>query len=382
MADSFDSLSCDVWTAAKHRVRIAYETYDNVVVSLSGGKDSTAALQATIATARELRRLPVEVHFFDEEAIPPETVEYVDRIRKMPEVSLKWFCIPLKARNACSATSPDWYPFHPEEKEIWVRPLPSGVITTHPHFRMGMDIATFSPHMLSRRAESTAIIMGIRMQESITRLRAITHKADPERAFLSPFPEHKNVVKCYPIYDWLAEDVWTAPERFGWDYNRAYDVMQRSGLSINMQRCSPAFGEQPIRGLHRFATCWPDLWERMIGRVPGAATAARYANTELYSGRGAKESDVSWKAKFEIGFARLSPDSREEVREAVRKAIQSHNRFTGDPPPDHEPHPETGLCWRKLYKAVLAGGNKFGRQAQKLDKDITDHRLKLREKGT
>jgi len=381
VADLFKTLPYDVWTAAKYRVRVAYETYDNVVVSFSGGKDSTAALQATIATAKELRRLPVEVHFYDEEAIPPETVEYVERVRKLPEVCLKWFCLPLKARNACSATSPDWYPFHPDEKDIWVRPLPANVITKHPDFRMGMEIAYFSALMLAKRAESTALVMGIRMQESITRLRAIQHKSDSERAFFSPSDKHKNVVKCYPVYDWLADDIWTAPQRFGWDYNKAYDVMQKSGLSIVSQRCSPAFGEQPIRGLHRYATCWPDLWERMIHRVPGAATAARYANTELYTGFGAKESDVSWKAKFEIGFARLTPDSRDEVRDAIRKVISIHNNYTPDVMPDHEPHPETSMCWRKLYKIVLAGGNKFGRQEQKATKDILNHRIKLEEGG-
>jgi predicted phosphoadenosine phosphosulfate sulfurtransferase len=54
------------------------------VVSFSGGKDSTAVLNTALVVAKELGRLPLDVVFFDEEAIHPPTIEYVERVRQAP----------------------------------------------------------------------------------------------------------------------------------------------------------------------------------------------------------------------------------------------------------------------------------------------------------
>ena len=75
----------------------------------------------------------------------------------------------------------------------------------------------------------------------------------------------------------------TAPAQFGWDHNAAYDVMEYAGISHNDQRCAPPYGEEPMRGLWTFAVCFPEIWDKMSRRVPGAATAARYSTTELYA---------------------------------------------------------------------------------------------------
>jgi len=48
-------LEVDVFGAARERMRHIFATYDRVVVSYSGGKDSTCCLEITIEVARELR---------------------------------------------------------------------------------------------------------------------------------------------------------------------------------------------------------------------------------------------------------------------------------------------------------------------------------------
>ncbi|NDA79055.1 MAG: DUF3440 domain-containing protein, partial [Actinobacteria bacterium] len=124
----------------------------------------------------------------------------------------------------------------------------------------------------------------IRAAESLTRRRAVTIKRG-DRAFLVQLDQSPHISKAYPVYDWSTEDVWRAPSLLGWDYNRAYDVMEAAGITRNAARCSPPYGEQPYRGLAKFKTCWPDLWAKMTQRVHGAATAARYSTTELYGSR-------------------------------------------------------------------------------------------------
>ena len=56
-----------VYEAALERIRFLYQEFDDVVVSFSGGKDSTVTLHMTLQVARELNRLPVKVVFLDQQ---------------------------------------------------------------------------------------------------------------------------------------------------------------------------------------------------------------------------------------------------------------------------------------------------------------------------
>ena len=94
-----------VYTLALERIHHCYDLFDQVSVSFSGGKDSTAALMLTLQVAIERAKLPLDVVFWDEEAIPPETCEYVARAANMEGVSLRWYCLPVQHRNGCSRKS-------------------------------------------------------------------------------------------------------------------------------------------------------------------------------------------------------------------------------------------------------------------------------------
>src|SRR5262245_8227141 len=96
----------DVLTAANERIEYLFKCFDKVSVSFSGGKDSTACLHLTLDIARRLGKLPLRVIFFDEEAIHPPTVEYVQRVSKWPELAFEWYCITIRHRNACSNEQP------------------------------------------------------------------------------------------------------------------------------------------------------------------------------------------------------------------------------------------------------------------------------------
>jgi predicted phosphoadenosine phosphosulfate sulfurtransferase len=108
----------------------------------------------------------------------------------------------------------------------------------------------------------------------------------------------------------------------------------------------------------------------MVGRVHGAATAARYANTELY-GTAVSENDLpegmTWRELTMNTLAGLQPKSKQEAAEAIASCISIHKkRASGRPMPDDEPDPQSGFCWKTLYIAAKIGGNKFDRQCQKM----------------
>lgn len=369
----------DVYALALDRVRLCFDRFDRVVIAFSGGKDSTACVQLALTVARERGRLPLDVYTFDEEAIPPETVEYLARVAADPDVRFRWYCLPVQHRNACSTSDPVWYPWDPDARARWCRELPPLAITTLAgHVRQAIPEST--PLIWSGRYGTVANIMGIRCTESLSRFRAIVCKAGPE-AFLAPFGGARHITNAYPIYDWPTEDVWIAPSRFGWDYNRAYDTMNRAGLSISEQRCAPPFGEQPIRGLWRFKSCWPELWAKMVDRVAGAATAARYANTELYlpsvqAGAGIPHGAGTWREAVLKGLDALEPASRAEVAKAITSALSIHRHRSCEVIPDVEPDPLSGVSWRGIFPVVKVGSNKFNRQGQRIEAGFLQNRRK------
>jgi predicted phosphoadenosine phosphosulfate sulfurtransferase len=358
-------IDTDVYTKAKERIRLLYDRFDDVIVSFSGGKDSTAMLLCTIEVARELGKLPVTAFFYDEEAIHPETVDYVRRVYNDPDVDLKWFCLPVQHRNACSNSSPFWHPWHPEERHLWVRDLPPEGILTHPAFKFGQSMQEFGLE-LARMQRNKVIIQGIRTEESLRRYRAVAIKKTDN--FISK-PD-KGVTFAYPIYDWSSKDVWKLVQVKNADYNRAYDVFNRTDKFEHFltQRVCPPFGEEPLRGLYQYAQCWPELWSKMIHRVPGAATAARYANTELYS-TGYKPEQVSWRDHVENMLETYDPENRKKVAARINSFINYHKSQTDEPIPHEQPHVLSGLSWKFISKVVTRGDFK-GRQ------DITKEAVK------
>lgn len=352
------------------RLAYLYDTFDTVVVSFSGGKDSTAVINCAIAVATQMKKLPVNVFTFDEEAIPPETVEYMERVRQRDDVNFRWFCIPIEHRNACSTSQPYWYCWAPEDRDKWCRELPDGAITDMPRGCKRGGIPQYVPLVFGPEFGTVANCMGIRTQESMTRYRHVATKKG-DRAYIMPGQRpHSHMQNCYPIYDWATEDVWLAPDMHGWDYNHAYDIMSRCGTPLSLQRCCPPYGEQPLRGLWKYKTCWPQLWDKMVNRVHGAATAARYANTELYGCGVTDEAlpeGMTWRELTLSTLQKLAPESKQEAAEAIAMCVSNHRNRTGNAAmPDDEPHPQSGFCWKILYTAAKIGGNKFGRQFQKM----------------
>jgi len=336
----------NVYDAALERFRYLYENFDKVVVSFSGGKDSTVCLNLALKVAREQKKLPVDVYFWDEEAIQPETVDYVDRVRQNPDVRLKWLCVPIMHRNACSRQQPYWHPWNPSEEAKWVRPMPEWGIKTIPGFYWGASVPDIADRVYGPEYGTVADVRGIRADESLRRYRSVAMKTKdnwigaPRSGYSFP---------CSPIYDWTTFDVWTAPRMFGWDYNRSYDIMSMLGIAPSTQRVCPPYGEEPLGGLWMYAQGWPQLWHKMIGRVHGAATAGRYANTELYGfGKLTLPPGMTWK-EWTYALLKLYPrELRAKVAGNLEALIAQHKDKTNRPIHESEPDPVTGLNWKFL----------------------------------
>lgn len=362
----------NVYELAIDRIHRAYDRCDTVAVMFSGGKDSTACLMLTLGVAKERGIETVPVHHFDEEAIPYDTEEYVRRVSQIPMVDMYWWCLPVRHRNACSVKEPWWFPWAPEDEHKWVRPMPPEGLShldgypTEPSKRI--TIPQINGYLFSpEKHGNVGIIMGIRADESLTRTRAILNSQKREDKHIIKYDDGSaqgNIYKVYPVYDWNTKDIWTAPRKFGWDYNHAYDRMDKGGISPNAQRCAPPYGEEPMRGLHQFRELWPDIWDKMQTRVAGAATAARYSTTVLYSyGKTpSKPDNMSWHEFIKFWIDKHPEPYRTQVAERIRGFIQNHYGKTDEPLMDKIAHPRTGVSWDFLLKIAVRGDFKGRKQ--------------------
>lgn len=362
---------------ARERVSECFDLFDTVVVSFSGGKDSTVVLNLAIEESRCRGLGKVFAVHFDEEAIQYETEAYVRRVNETGDVDLVWYCLPVQHRNACSRRNPFWWPWAPEAKHLWVRPMPPEAVTID-------DLPTFPREPAKRpsiptlnglilpvaKYGRTIMLMGVRAQESLIRLGAILKPTPDSRPWIRKWDEgfsQGNIWKAYPIYDWKTEDVWTAPAVFGWDYNRAYDVMAQAGISGHRQRVAPPYGEEPMQDLWVYAQCFPDIWQGMARRVPGAATAARYSRTELYGfgGRPDKPPGQSWEDFLRYWIGKHPAKVQNQIVRRIKMWHHGHTSVTNDPLAIKTPHPVTGVSWDFLLMLAMRGDFKERKQPRR-----------------
>lgn len=366
-------IETNVYDAAIARINTLYDRFDKVVVSFSGGKDSTVCLNLCLQVARERGKLPLDVYFWDEEAIHPETIEYVQRVASSPDVRFKWLCIPVKHRNACSRKQPYWHPWNPAERDKWIRPMPDNAIRVMDGFTWGDQIPELAHKVYGPEHGTVADVRGIRADESLRRYRSVAARA-VDNWINSPRDGYSYPVS--PIYDWTSLDVWVAPRLFGWDHNRAYDLMLKAGVPPSDQRVCPPYGEEPLSGLWIYAVCWPDMWHKMIARVHGAATAGRYAQTELYGyGKIDKPQGLTWR-EWTYSQLDLYPDEYKKIIAAnLVTLIREHKKKSNRPIPEVEPDLLTGLSWKFLAMIVNRGDLK-GRRSRQMTINATNARAK------
>lgn len=354
-----------VYEMAQERIARAFDLFDTVIVSFSGGKDSTVCLNLAIAEARKRKRLPLKVMFFDEEAIPYETEEYVRRVGLIEDIDLDWWCLPVTHRNSCSSESQKWTCWAPEEEHKWVRPLPPEAKTykdapeTFPVFPIDKRIGIPDTNGIlypPRQYGTVGFVLGIRADESVRRRQAVTRR-EVDNYIID---QGGGQWKVYPIYDWSTQDVWRAPRINDWDYNHAYDLMELAGIGHHLQRIAPPYGEQPMQALWMFKKCFPAVWDKMGDRVPGAKTAARYARGTLYgAGVGAVNAEdlrenESWEMRI-IQLLEKYPDEQKRwVTKHLMGFIERHYKKTTDPILV-KPHPVTGVGWKILHKIAEKG---------------------------
>ncbi len=272
-------LKQDVYDAALERIGRLFDAFDEVIVNVSGGKDSTVVLNLALRVAEQKGRLPLSVLFLDQEAEWENVIDHVRTIMADPRVRPYWFQGPFKLFNATSASEPWLYCW--QEGAAWIREKEPNSLHEN---RLGTDrfkalFDAFPKVYFPNR--STAQISGVRCEESPGRLKGLTGGATFQditwgRVITKKAPGHYTF---YPLYDWGYRDIWKAIHDHGWHYCRLYDYEYQYGVPVLDMRVSNVHHETAIHSLKFLQEIEPETWNRITARVSGvnAVNQAREA---------------------------------------------------------------------------------------------------------
>jgi predicted phosphoadenosine phosphosulfate sulfurtransferase len=262
-----------VFEAAERRIAWLFDEFPEVVINFSGGKDSCVVLHLALAEAERRNRLPLTVHWIDQEAEWQSTVDYVERIFADPRIHARWFQMPIRIFNATSSEEPWLYVWDEAKRNLWMREKHPTAITENIY---GTDrFAELFPAIIAHHYPNTpvATIGGVRAEESPARAAGLTNQSTYKWATWgtkqTPKLGHYNF---YPIYDWSYKDVWKAIHSHGWPYASIYDRMYQYGYRVQDMRVSNLHHETAIKHLRFLQEIEPATWERLTHRLRGINT--------------------------------------------------------------------------------------------------------------
>ena len=282
----------NVFDAAIERIEFAFDNFENLCVSYSGGKDSTVMIQLVEMVAKKRNR-KYDVLFIDMEAQYLMTIEHIKTLKNKLECirDFYWVCLPLSLRNAVSVFEPRWICWEKSKKEKWVREMPEFAINEDnnifPFFRYAMEFEEFVPEFEKWYSEKyngsmCGHFVGIRCDESLNRFRTIVSmKKDrlKDKPWTTRNKPLEHTYSIYPIYDWRTEDDWIATFKYNLEYNYVYELMYKNGLSIHMQRLCQPFGDDQKNGLDQYRAIEAENWDKLLKRVAGVNFGNIYCRT-------------------------------------------------------------------------------------------------------
>jgi predicted phosphoadenosine phosphosulfate sulfurtransferase len=279
-------IGIDVLTASRERISWAFDRFEKISVSFSGGKDSTVMLHLVMEEAIKRGR-KIGLLFIDLEGQYKLTIDHIQQCYDMyaEHIEPYWVCLPIHLRNAVSVYETHWVCWDKAKEAAWIRNPPKMAITGEeffPFFFHGMEFEEFVPMFGAWYAEgkSCGVFVGIRTDESLNRFRTIASVSktpcDGKQYTTLVIEEVYNI---YPIYDWKVEDLWTYHAQFKkYPHNRLYDMMHKAGLTLSQMRICQPYGDDQRRGLWLFHLIEPETWARIVARVNGANSGALYIN--------------------------------------------------------------------------------------------------------
>lgn len=285
-------LEQNVLDAARERISMVFDNFENIIVSISGGKDSTALYWLAMEEAKK-RQKPIGIFFLDQEAEYQATIDQIENLMQHPLAIPMWYQVPIRMTNATSFQKDMLYAWG--KGENWIREKHPMAIHSIERKYPKRFYNFF--HWLESTTKDTAFLIGLRAEEGINRVRAAIKNPGWNNVMWSKKTKSLSTFRFYPIYDWGMGDVWKYIYENGFGYNAIYDKMYSANHGVyNTMRVSNLIHEKSFYCLADLQTLEPETYEKMLKRLDGIHCAAHYADREyIYDTSTLPESFKTWK---------------------------------------------------------------------------------------
>jgi predicted phosphoadenosine phosphosulfate sulfurtransferase len=365
-------ISKTVLDAARERISYVFDEFENIIVSISGGKDSTVLAHLALSEAHRRGR-KVGVFFLDEEVVYDSTVKQVDYIMNMyPDNTARlWLQVEFFLTNAASLTESQLKCWEAGKHKIWMRKKRADSIQHPPWDRTRETIRDKNKGFgfydaldnFQNSREDTAFLVGLRATESPNRWRAVSKNPGYKDVYWCTKMKHGNV-SMYPLYDWNFHDIWKYIYDAGLKYSRIYDYMYKKGMGLQEIRVSSLIHEKSFKSLVELPEFEPKTYNRLLKRIKGISVANLYGkDSKMLRVSKLPKNFKTWieyrdfllqtypdpdkKPIFEKRFARHL-NNRYVARQQCRQLIL--NDFENNMPVDNKPDPREAMLqkWREI----------------------------------
>ncbi|MBU5669469.1 phosphoadenosine phosphosulfate reductase family protein [Peptoniphilus sp. MSJ-1] len=276
-------INSDVLTETKKRISKLFDDWDNIICSVSGGKDSTVACHLALQEAVKRNRR-IGIFFLDEEVVYDSTVKQIRYLMNMyPENTIKyWLQIQFNLTNATSMMETQLKCWEEGKSKIWMRPKEPDSIKHKPWDSKTETIRDKNKGFgfydalenFQRTKENTCFILGLRATESPNRMRAVMKNPGYEDVYWTTKTEKG--VNAYPLYDWNFHDIWKYIYDNELKYSKIYDYQHKKGLGLQEIRVSSLIHEKSFKALVDLPEFEPKTYDRLLKRIDGISVGNLY----------------------------------------------------------------------------------------------------------
>jgi predicted phosphoadenosine phosphosulfate sulfurtransferase len=366
----------NVLEAARERIAFVFDHFENIIVSISGGKDSSVLSHLVLIEANKRNR-KVGLFFLDEEVLYQSSVEQVEYLMELfpDNINKLWLQIEFRLTNATSYEEGQLLCWEAGKHKLWMRSKKTFAIQ---HRMWALEDQTVRDknkgfgfydviENFERCYKNTAFLVGLRAAgESPNRWRAVVKnpvKINNQSIYWGT--QKGDNVALYPIYDWNFHDVWRYIYDSGLKYSKIYDYQFKKGYPISEMRVSSLIHERSFKSLCDLPEFEPKTYAKLTKRIKGIQFAQETGkNAKMFKAQKLPKNFKSWivyrdflldtypdPTKKPIFIKRFSKQLINEyvARQQCRQLIL--NDYENNLPIDDKPDPREELI--RYYNEVL-----------------------------
>ena len=334
---SFDE-NLTVLEAAERRIAYLFDNFDSLIVSISGGKDSTVMAHLALKEAHKRGR-KVGLFLLDEEVLYQSSVDQVEYLMNLyPENTIPlWLQVDFHLTNATSVAEGQLRCWEAGQHKIWMRPKKAGSIQHAPWNRATETVRDKNKGFgfydvienFERCYKNTAFLVGLRAAgESPNRWRAVVKNPvtiNGERIYWGTRKGENFAM--YPIYDWNFHDIWKYIAENNLRYSKIYDFQFKKGYAINEMRVSSLIHERSFKSIVDLPEFEPKTYARLTKRIKGITLAQETGKAaKLFKASKLPKNFQSWIAYRDF-LLETHPDRERLPIFQARFARQLRNEF-------------------------------------------------------